>query len=511
MHPLLDALYVFVVMWLGPFMVYWYVIPVQYLYVPYGLSVLAITITNVFILKETIFSLRHHHQQKKYRPFFTADPPGDVSREETSLGVIIPAYLPNEADILGETVSHYASLPFYGKLRVLLVHNGGKRYDAIPHLKKLGETFKPNCIFEIHEVPKSSSKAHNVNYGITMLDDVKYIAIFDADARPEKWSLARAVSIMNRSERDGGLSEVLVTNPEAPLLANSNGIKKNYNFPSADKATSVVNVTGRTIDILQGRNVVVDSPIIGVEFAHIYGIFHPGGACIRGFGIFGGSNGFWRGDCLRTIRMDETMLTEDIDSGFRALLGGYNIAYSREVRSFETAPPDVRSLIKQRLRWAQGWFQVTKRHTPRIFRAKCLGVRQKFTACMLLPYREFYYYLAIQALPAAAASFGQLGRDTFNWILFTISMFPIIFTPILSFLAYHVNPDRHKVIWHYMLYAVVALPFEMLKFFISLMAHFHDIVGDKKWRVTPRSNPSSAASSPAVSLKAARKTGKQID
>jgi len=43
--------------------------------------------------------------------------------------------------------------------------------------------------------------------------------------------------------------------------------------------------------------------MVAVEFEAIYAVSHPGRARLHNFGIFGGSNGFWRTDALRRTRM----------------------------------------------------------------------------------------------------------------------------------------------------------------------------------------------------------------
>jgi len=65
---------------------------------------------------------------------------------------------------------------------------------------------------------------------------------------------------------------------------------------------------------------------------------------------FGGSNGYWKAEILKEIRMDGSMLTEDIDSSIRATLAGYKIGYSGDVISSELSPLREATLKKQRLR-----------------------------------------------------------------------------------------------------------------------------------------------------------------
>ena len=81
------------------------------------------------------------------------------------------------------------------------------------------------------------------------------------------------------------------------------------------------------------------------------------------YAVFGGSNGFWRTDTLQMIGMDPSMLTEDVDSSIRAMSYGFKIGYNHHLVSLEQPPPNFSALLKQRLRWSQGWYQVRPIHT----------------------------------------------------------------------------------------------------------------------------------------------------
>ncbi|CAM5304100.1 hypothetical protein SANTM175S_09801 [Streptomyces antimycoticus] len=58
-------------------------------------------------------------------------------------------------------------------------------------------------------------------------------------------------------------------------------------------------------DVVQGLDCVIRngesswvSKLVGVEFEAIYAVSHPGRTRLYTFGVFGGSNGFWRTDLL---------------------------------------------------------------------------------------------------------------------------------------------------------------------------------------------------------------------
>ena len=75
------------------------------------------------------------------------------------------------------------------------------------------------------------------------------------------------------------------------------------------------------------------------------------------FGIFGGSNGYWKTELLHTTRMRGFMLTEDIDSSIRTVADGYRIKTDPLIISRELAPTSLSALWNQRMRWAQARFK----------------------------------------------------------------------------------------------------------------------------------------------------------
>lgn len=83
---------------------------------------------------------------------------------------------------------------------------------------------------------------------------------------------------------------------------------------------------------------------MAVEFETIYSVSHPGRQRLHDFGIFGGSNGYWRTDLLRSIRMRGSMLTEDIDSALRVVERGGRIVSDPFLVTRELAPTTLKAL-----------------------------------------------------------------------------------------------------------------------------------------------------------------------
>jgi cellulose synthase/poly-beta-1,6-N-acetylglucosamine synthase-like glycosyltransferase len=118
-----------------------------------------------------------------------------------------------------------------------------------------------------------------------------------------------------------------------------------------------------------------------------------------GFGLFCGSNGYWKADLLKSHKMDGGMLTEDIDSALRAYAKGKKAVHEMNVVSYEMAPTTFAAFWKQRLRWAQGWTQASIRHMPLVWTNPPVGrrqLRERFGVISLLLIREVSYYLVTQ-------------------------------------------------------------------------------------------------------------------
>ncbi|WP_144798878.1 DUF6360 family protein [Halorubrum depositum] len=79
-------------------------------------------------------------------------------------------------------------------------------------------------------------------------------------------------------------------------------------------------------------------------------------------------------------------LTEDIDLTLRLLVEtDWRVAYDPEMIAREFNPATVSALIRQRVRWARGWAQVTANHGGSVVRSwRSLGIKRTVGICWLL-------------------------------------------------------------------------------------------------------------------------------
>ena len=421
-----------------------------------------VAFVNVWIVCEGILSFFY---TRKQRMLHRSSPKLEGERR---LCAIVAAYLPNELTVLVETVKAIAAqikcLPDGTTLDIVLSHNGGskeQRIALLEDLRKIEKEIPDNVI--VHElfVVASKSKAANVNGALAFLQDLcdkrlgefTQIAMYDADHQPI---------------------------PEA------------YRY-------ALETMQDQKADMVMGRCCVRDGyKFVAVEFDVIYGVAHAGGRMLRGFGFFGGSNGYWDYKTLQETGMDEGMLTEDIDSSFRAQAVGHKMTYDSTIVSYEEAPPTLLALFKQRLRWSQGWFEVTIRQRSLIVRgAPGLTSWSRFCIFMLLPFREMYAYLSSMKLPIAIVYLVRSGCGVACLDMKLFALFAAFLTvPIwMTFSAWFLTFDREKKV-HYRMPALTSLDYvgyifviyvyEFVKLHVTVLAHARHFLGLNAWVVTKR-------------------------
>ncbi|MCA1588049.1 MAG: glycosyltransferase family 2 protein [Chloroflexi bacterium] len=401
----------------------------------YLLVVAALLMTGLMIWTEGLMALR--------RPA----PPEGPGAPAPPASAIIAAYLPNEGATVIETVKAFLAVDYEPGLQVILAYNSPNELSVEGELREIA-TRDPR--FAPFRVEGSTSKAQNVNAALARVTG-EFVGVFDADHHPQPGAYHRAWRWL------------------------SNGY-----------------------DVVQGHCVVRNGDaswvarIVAVEFEMIYAVSHPGRARFHDFGIFGGTNGYWRTDLLRELRLRGSMLTEDIDASMRVLERGGRIASDPDLLSRELAPATLSALWNQRMRWAQGWHQVSRRHLWRGLRSDELSARQKIGLFYLLGWREIYPWISLQMFPIIVywiVKFGSAGA--LNWLVplfVATTVFTLGTGPAQTFFAYRLSaPEIRRRRWWFVWYFVVASVFYVeFKNVVGRVAQLKEFVGESTWRVTPR-------------------------
>jgi len=401
----------------------------------YWTLVIILTTTALLIWVESLLAHRR------------VEPPDVPEESFGSMTAIIAAYLPNEAATVQSTIEAFLRLDYPGPLQIILAYN--TPFD-MPIESTLQEIAARDRRFTLVRVHGSTSKAQNVNAAISQVTG-EVVAIYDADHQPDPDAFRRAWRWI-ASGSDIVQGHCLIRNGDASWVAR----------------------------------------MVAVEFEMIYCVSHPGRARLHDFGIFGGSNGFWRSDLLREIRMRGSMLTEDIDSALRAVEAGYKITSDPYLISRELAPTTLKALTNQRLRWAQGWFQVTKKRIGPAMRAPRLSLRQKIGMFHLLAWREAFPWVSMQIIPIVAYWIWSAGSVTaVNWfvpLLLCLSLFIFATGPGQIVSTYRLaDPQiraRKDWFWHYLLTSTFF--YSGYKNILARVATLKEFLNEKAWKVTPR-------------------------
>ena len=357
---------------------------------------------------------------------------------------IVAAYLPNEQNIILETLDHLLTKvhrPEAG-LEVILAYNSPTVLPVEAEIERLART---HPALRVLRVEGSESKAENLNAAVdAATGDI--VGILDADHHPH-------ADVFERAWR---------------------WLESDY-------------------DVVQGRNIIRNlydnllTKIISIEFECVYGVSHPAKSLFVDTGIFGGSNGYWRADVLRRIKFDPHMMTEDIDSSSRALLLGYRIMHDRSIISAELAPTDFRSFWFQRKRWSQGWLEVSLRYQRRFWASDKLNFWQKLYWTYLLYYREIYPPVTLQIFPIIFSLLLYQGNIPLkaHWYLWATALLTLASGPFQTLVAMKNATVRYPLLYS-IGYAFIVFFYAILKNMISIVAIYDHLLGRTDWVVTRR-------------------------
>lgn len=222
-------------------------------------------------------------------------------------------------------------------------------------------------------------------------------------------------------------------------------------------------------------------------------------ANFHGYGLFGGSNGHWSASLLKAIGMQKHMLTEDIDSSLRAITSGARVVYDLQVLSFETAPETFQALLKQRLRWAQGWTQVTIRHSIPAWKRGAYGsyFRSRLGLFFLLGFREIFFHFLIQLscllfsslLTHFPTSWSALYQ---SFVGFKISVWILVLNVICILVSTGItirNRAAFTTPYAILAFGVLSPIYFTIVCCTSIFCHFREIIKYEKWNPTARSKP----------------------
>jgi cellulose synthase/poly-beta-1,6-N-acetylglucosamine synthase-like glycosyltransferase len=407
-------------------------------------------LTGTAIILEVIFAIfikqpSLEEFKKGHRNFWLKKHIRDNYRLPRKISIIIVAYLPNEKDLIIETLNHFLfNLKYPSDYEIILAYNSPTVLEIERDIQSMSQEYPQ---LKLLRVEGSTSKAENQNQGISVASG-EMIALFDADHRPiNEDCFARAWH----------------------WIANG-------------------------YDVVQGRCAIRNykdtmiTSLVAIEFEIIYGLCHEARSIFTNTAIFGGSNAYWRTETLKRVKFNKKMLTEDIDATLRLITHGYKLVHDRTIVATEEAPSTVKSLWRQRKRWSQGWLECTLGYQGDVIQSRHLNLWQKIHWFYILGYRELFLPISLQTLGLIFLQWitGEevLSEEAHFFLDFTL-VYTLIAGWVTLFGAIAIKSQRYnfKV---FLIYFIANIPYTILKIIISLVAWYDHIAGETSWVVTPR-------------------------
>jgi glycosyltransferase involved in cell wall biosynthesis len=244
--------------------------------------------------------------------------------------ILIPAW--NEALVIAASIDRLMALEYpRDSLRVYLVDDAST--DETPQVAQAKVAQYPGNVFHLRREQGGQGKAHTLNHGLAIIladDWMEALLITDADVIFEPDSLRK----MARHLADPQVGAVTTYIKEGSRPGNYMTRFIGYEYITAQAAAR------------RGQNV------LGVM------------ACLAG-----GAQLHTRANLLALGgRIDTTSLAEDTFTTFQTQLNGRRVVFEPHATVWAEEPGSIIGLWKQRLRWARGNVQVTKRYRKLWFR-----------------------------------------------------------------------------------------------------------------------------------------------
>lgn len=234
-----------------------------------------------------------------------------------------------DVKLLQKTVNAAVNMtPGFGQNVNIVIADDGNR----PEVRRLALESRVQYI----DMPEGNqaAKAGNINHALKYIS-APLLVVFDADMIPYQTFLLHSVPyfIKNKNDRIEDDQVKTLGFLQTPQSFYNADIFQ-YNLFSEKTATNEQDFFSRDINILNGSN---------------------------GVAIFTGSGALFMREAVNEAGgFPEKTLTEDFELGVRINMAGYTSISTLEPESSGMTPMDVRSVIKQRVRWARGVMQSSR-------------------------------------------------------------------------------------------------------------------------------------------------------
>ena len=243
--------------------------------------------------------------------------PKTFSKKQFSITALVPAR--HEEKVIADTIRAIDAIDYPEELKEALIicrkDDTQTISEAKQAIKMLGK--KNIKVILLNSLP--INKPHSLNVGLRYASK-EVVVIFDAEDQPHRNIYHNVNTVMHREHADVVQSGVQLMNFRSSWFSLFNVLEYYFWFKSS---------------------------------LHFF--------AKKGSVPLGGNSVFFKKELLKQIGgWDETCLTEDADIGFRLSHTGakVRIVYNEGNATQEETPPTLRSFIKQRTRWNQGFMQI---------------------------------------------------------------------------------------------------------------------------------------------------------
>lgn len=157
-------------------------------------------------------------------------------------------------------------------------------------------------------------------------------------------------------------------------------------------------------------------------------------------------------EALPVMPMATNSVTEDMATCMHLHAAGWDSVYHHEILAKGLAPEDLRTMLTQRLRWAQGTMQVFLRENPLLQRGLKAGQRLMYFATMW-SYLSGFAAVVYIAAPIIFLCFGVMPVDAFSSDFFARLVPFLILNQLLFFVA-----ARGRKTWRGQQYSLALFP-----------------------------------------------------
>ena len=326
--------------------------------------------------------------------------------------IVLP--VKNEHRVVGRLLESLSNLTYPPeKLEIVIVEDGSSdgTFEICSQFAALHTNVK------LLQRSVSNGKPSALNYAIKHCSG-EIIGFFDADAVPTADTLSKAASYF--------------VDP------------------------SVAAVQGRNLSINSNENML--TRLITYEETIMCDAYLQGKETLGLFVNLRGSCQFIRDSVLKQLGgFDEAFLSEDIEISARITEKGYRIRYCSDLRSWQEAPADFRTFLKQRTRWYTGYLQVAFKYKRLLTRVTRKSVDAEIA--MFAPIVGAISLVSFSAAFLATTFLSYSFNTVLKWLL-NLSVIATLLTLLACgfALVYFSNPKRvRNLFWVPFLYGYLNL------------------------------------------------------